>query len=92
MKIKYECEYCGEQFESLYRCRVHEASHFTGVKKIKYELINSHEEYICDYCKHSYYVYGCERDCKFNDCTFCNNFKHFEPVEPLHNKKKNGGI
>ena len=48
MKIKYECEVCGELFDSSRRCRVHEASHFSGAEKIKYELIHTQEEDICD--------------------------------------------
>lgn len=81
MRIKYECEFCGELFESSRRCRVHEASHFSGVEKIKYELIHCNEECICDYCANCYYVYGCERDCKFKDCNYSNGFKDFKLKE-----------
>ena len=92
MKIKYECEVCGELFDSLRRCRVHEASHFSGAEKIKYELIHTQEEDICDYCDNSYYVYGCEQDCEYDDCGFRNNYKDFIPIEPFHNKRTHGGV
>ena len=52
----------------------------------------SSEECICDYCDHSFYVYGCEQDCSYEDCRFSNNYKDFIPVEPFHNKRNNGGI
>ena len=77
MRTKYECEFCGQQFDSSRRCRAHEANHFFGIEKIKYELIHSQEEDICDYCDNSYYVYGCERDCQHKDCNFSNRFKDF---------------
>ena len=82
MRTKYECEFCGELFESSLRCRIHESSHFSGVEEqIKYNLIHSHEEYICDYCDNCYYVYWCEQDCKFKDCNFKNKFKDFKLKE-----------
>ena len=92
MKIKYECDICGQLFDSSRRCRVHEASHFSGLEKIKYELIHSQEEDICDYCGNSYYVYGCERDCEHKECSFINNYEDFVPVIPLHNKRAHGGV
>lgn len=88
----YRCDICGEEFLSSYECRVHEVSHLDGVEAIKYELIHSQEEIICDYCEHSYYVYGCEQDCKYRNCRSNNNYKDFVPVEPLHNKRANGGV
>lgn len=92
MKIKYECEVCGELFGSSRRCRMHEASHFSEVEKIKYELIHAQEEDICNYCANSYYVYGCEQDCEYDDCGFRNNYKDFIPTEPFHNKRAHGGV
>lgn len=87
MKIKYECEVCGELFDSSRRCRVHEASHFSVAEKIKYGLIHTQEEDICDYCDNSYYVYGCEQDCEHKECSSINNYKDFIPVIQLHNKR-----
>lgn len=96
MIIKYECEYCGELFNHEEDCIEHESSHLTGVEKIKYEVLNkvrwNWNEDICDYCDHSYYVYGCERDCEYKTCCNSNNYKNFIPTEPLHNKKSRGGV
>ena len=91
MKTKYECEVCGQPFNNPIECQTHEANHFTGVEKLKYELIHSRND-ICDYCDHSYYVYGCELDCNFDGCTYKNNYADFKPVEPIHNKRRTGGI
>ena len=46
MVPRWECEYCGEMFDSPEMCNFHEK-----------------EEHLCPVCKHSYYVYGCERNC-----------------------------
>ena len=88
----YRCDICGAEFPSSYSCRMHEASHLTGEEEIKYMLIHSQEEYLCDYCDNSFYVYGCEEDCNFKDCAVKNNYKYFKPVEPLHNKRTSGGV
>lgn len=90
MKTIYKCDVCGREFGSSWVCRSHEASHFSGVERMKYDLIHDQEEDICDYCDHSYYVYGCEQDCKFKDCCFKNDYKHFRPVEPFCNKRASG--
>ena len=92
MKIKYECDVCGREFGSSWVCRSHEASHFFGVERIKYDLCHNQEEDICDYCEHSYYVYGCEQSCQFKNCSVGNDYKDFKPVEPLHNKRAHGGV
>ena len=91
MTTKYICDICKKEFYSYTMCRHHETSHFDGVERLKYELQSQNEE-VCDYCANSYYVYGCEQDCKYNDCCYDNNHKDFAPVEPLHNKRMNGGI
>ena len=91
MKVIYKCDVCGREFGSAWVCQSHEASHFDGVDKIKYELHSQSKE-PCDYCKNSYYVYGCERECGFNDCNYSNNHKDFVPVQPLHNKRESGGV
>lgn len=92
MKTNYVCEVCGKSFVNSIECRWHESNHYHGVEKIKYELIHAQEENICDYCKNSYYVYGCEQDCKYSKCSHSNNFKNFIPAEPFHNKRAHGGI
>lgn len=91
MTTKYICDVCGKEFGSSWVCRSHEAQHFSGVERIKYELDWKQEE-LCDYCANSYYVYGCEQDCKFNDCNYDNNHKDFIPVKPIHNKRECGGV
>lgn len=92
MKTVYKCDICGKEFDSSHECRSHEANHFSGVEKLKYDLIHNQEEIICDYCEHSYYVYGCERDCEYKECSRFSNYKDFKPVEPFHNKRACGGI
>ena len=92
MTTIYKCDVCGREFESSLVCRSHEASHFTGVERQKYDLIHDHEADICDYCKHSYYVYGCEQDCDHKDCSMRNEYKDFVPAEPFHNKRAHGGV
>ena len=74
-KVEGVCDKCGAEFRNPRECRVHEAGHFHGIDKIKYDLINNQEEDICDYCEKSYYVYGCEQDCEYKDCKYSNNYK-----------------
>ena len=93
MKIKYECNVCGQQFDSPTECEAHEHTH-SGLDynlMIKTSLLIKQED-ICDYCANSYYVYGCEQDCKNDDCGFKNNYKDFIPTEPFHNKRAHGGV
>ena len=93
MKIKYECNVCGQQFGSPTECEAHEHTH-SGLDynlMIKTSLLIKQED-ICDYCDNSYYVYGCEQDCKYDDCGFKNNYKDFIPTEPFHNKRAHGGV
>lgn len=92
MTTIYKCDKCGAEFRNSRECRQHESSHYEGAGKIKYDLMYSAEEHICDYCDHSYYVYGCEQDCEYKDCKYSNNYKDFVPVEPLHDKRQNGGV
>ncbi len=93
MTTLYKCDFCDKTFYNSKECRNHESDHFDGVEKLKYTLLNNHEIDICDYCDNSYYVYGCELDCKFRtECNHRNNYKKFVPVNSIHNKRKNGGI
>ena len=93
MKIKYECNVCGQQFDSPTECEAHEHTH----SELDYNLVTKaalllkiKQEDICDYCDNSYYVYGCEQDCEYDDCGFKNNYKDFIPTEPFHNKRTYG--
>lgn len=92
MTTIYKCNACGLEFNDQRACMLHEANHLQGVDKLKYELIHTQEYNICDYCNYSYYVYGCERDCKHKDCGYFNNYKDFVPTEPFHDKRAHGGI
>ena len=89
MTTIYKCDTCGQEFKSAKECRICEASHMNPVDKIKYMIMLECKE-VCDYCDHSYYVYGCERDCEYPNCTYDNNHKDFVPVEPLDNKRISG--
>lgn len=91
MTTKYICDFCEKEFSSEWICRTHELSHLSGADKVKYELYSQGKE-VCDYCFNSYYVYGCEQDCNYSNCNYDNNHKDFIPVEPLHNKRRNGGV
>lgn len=92
MQTIYKCDVCGREFGSAWICRSHEASHFPDVERVKYELVHDKKEDICDYCDHSYYVYGCEQNCQFSTCSMTNNYKDFNPVEPFCNKRARGGV
>ena len=70
---------------------MHEASHMSSTERIKYLIMLECMD-VCDFCEHSYYVYGCERDCTHNNCNRNNNYSDFVPVNPLHNKKISGGV
>lgn len=37
------------------------------------------KEDLCDRCDHAYYVYGCERDCKYKqECNYSNKYEKFK--------------
>lgn len=92
MKVIYKCDTCGREFKDSDECEIHEASHGTLIEGIKQAIISKGED-ICDYCEHSYYVYGCERDCAYGICKKCSWLRpEFKPVHPFHNKRLNGGI
>lgn len=91
MTTIYRCDKCGKEFDTSLACTAHEMSHSGEYTNLKYYLLNTIND-ICDYCKHSYYVYGCEQDCQYKDCNWNNHYKDFIPVEPLHNKRASGGV
>lgn len=91
MKIFYECEYCNKTYSDYYECLTCEMSHMSYDEQIKTKLHGAGAT-VCDFCDHSYYVYGCERDCEYKNCDHTNDFKHFKPVDPLHDKRASGGV
>jgi len=93
MTTVYKCDFCKKEFTNDYLCKLHELQHLKKIKQIKNELIQDSKINICDYCNNGYYVYGCEFDCGFiTECNSCNNYKNFVPVNPIHNKRHNGGV
>lgn len=78
MKILYECEYCHEQFNNKNTCMRHEESHLKDVDKFKYHVVYVNKEPLCKYCEHVYYVYGCEENCEYKDCSPMNCYKDFK--------------
>lgn len=95
MPVKcWKCCTCGKIYTDIKKAQVCELSHMDLENdKIKYYINNILVgENVCDYCKHSYYVYGCEQECDIKDCYFDKDYPKFEPVDPLHNKRKSGGI
>ena len=89
MTTIYKCDTCGLEFKSPKECRMCEVSHMAPVDRIKCLIMLSCGN-VCDYCDHSYYVYGCEQDCEYKDCRYSNNYKDFIPTEPLHDKRISG--
>ena len=81
MKTKYECNFCGKQFDDKDTCFAHELEHITNdTDKQKY-ILQAEGLDICKYCKHRYYVYGCRPECEYRDCNSDNNYKDFEGVD-----------
>lgn len=91
MKTVYKCEVCGKEFLSGKECEAHEVSHGTLNVDVIVELLRLEQD-PCDYCGHSYYVYGCEMDCPDKNCRSSVLYPGFMPVHPLHNKRTTGGI
>ena len=83
MKIRYECDYCHQQFDNETACRCHEIEHLNNIDKLKYDIQNIRCEDICQYCSHAYYVYGCELNCPCKGCCDVNNYKDFIPVRNI---------
>lgn len=78
MKIKYECEYCHEQFDSKNECQKHEMLHLYDIDRFKYYVKSMSGQDICSYCANAYYVYGCERNCDYHYCNEKNNYRYFK--------------
>ena len=68
----YVCEYCKAQFEDRMDARWCEIQHQHRIpvliknEEFLHELIREHKN-PCDYCEHSYYVYGTELNCDCRD-------------------------
>lgn len=84
MKIKYECEYCHEQFDNKYECQEHEMLHLHDVDRFKYYVRNVLGQDICSCCANAYYVYGCERNCVYHNCNNKNNYRYFKKENVNH--------
>lgn len=79
MLTKYVCEWCGKIYNTKGECAECEKTHLSNVDALKYD-ITLRGESVCTYCKHVYYVYGCEADCKYSGkCSYHNWYKKFEP-------------
>lgn len=89
MTIIYKCDTCGKEFNNSRECSICEISHMSPADRIKFMIMLDCGN-ICDYCEHSYYVYGCEQDCTYKDCRYFNAYKDFVPTEPLHDKHISG--
>lgn len=93
MIIVYKCDFCGKEFTNEYLCRMHELYHTKKIKEIKNQLIRDNKIELCNYCANGYYAYGCEFNCEHvTECNSRNNYKDFIPVNPLHDRYKNGGV
>lgn len=79
MKVRYECEFCHEQFDCEKKCRMHEAAHLANTERTKYLITHVLHESVCAHCANAFYVYGCELDCMFDDCGPANCHKDFVP-------------
>lgn len=99
--IYYECTCCDTIYEREIDALMCEERHLLEGKDDNYScydlcriynLIESRGSDPCDYCKHSYYVYGCEQECSFRnngECFSCGSTKgkRFEP-KPIDIVKK----
>lgn len=83
MKIMYECEHCRTQFADREVCELHECAHLNGINRIKYWIMNILHQRPCKYCSNVYYVYGCEENCPYTQCTYSNMYKDFNPNDEI---------
>lgn len=91
--IYYECVCCNALYEREIDALICEERHLLEGKDDNYScydlrriynLIESRGADPCDYCKHAYYVYGCEQECHFRNNRECfssgpTKGKRFEP-------------
>lgn len=78
--IYYECTCCDTAYEREIDALMCEERHLLEGKDDNYScynlrriynLIESRNADPCDYCKHAYYVYGCEQECKYRNIGKC---------------------
>lgn len=76
----YECTCCDTLYEREIDALMCEERHLLEGKDDNYScyelrrifnLIESRNAEPCDYCKHAYYVYGCEQECKYRNMGKC---------------------
>lgn len=81
MKILFACEFCGAIYETSRGAMKCEFSHSNLFLNDSNNLSNFCSFYlnkdICDFCKHAYYVYGCELDCQKKECQMNRNRPDF---------------
>ena len=90
MQIKYVGDCGGNDVATEEKCRQCEMSHLTDIEKLKYDIKYNQHKDLCDFCDHSFYVYGIERDCKNYYKCLNRNFANFSPVIPFHDKSISG--
>ena len=78
--VYYECTCCDTAYEREIDALMCEERHLLDGKDDNYSrydllriynLIESRGADPCDYCKHVYYVYGCEQECKYRNMGKC---------------------
>lgn len=79
---RYKCDYCGEMFKDYSACLLHEYEHQANANdRARYLASHSMRKNLCDFCEHSYLVYGCEQSCAFlKECNFMNDYQKFAPA------------
>lgn len=79
-RVTYECAFCNStytNYEAAISCenehlKMLAPNNFYPLDHIKiYNMIESRSAEPCDYCKHAYYVYGCEQECKYRNIGKC---------------------
>lgn len=77
MTVLYRCDMCKELYktpEEAMMCELECKGWDNDIANIVALALNP-----CDYCKHAYYVYGCEFDCQYNkNCDYTNKYIKFE--------------
>lgn len=87
MTIKYYCEKCGKEFQSLDECYLHERKCIDGIDGKKAvlmleELSNPYGQVVCKHCNNHYMVYGCELSCKYErSCKKRDNYPFWKEEE-----------
>lgn len=83
----YSCNICGTGFSNssdAIRCELkhivesdgHDLDKIGATSSVFSGLFNKYNT-VCNFCKHSYLVYGCELNCSKKECNFWNNYKDY---------------